>query len=91
MWLSTFPAARLLVGLPAATDGMRGWLDPATLRDSVLPSVRDDPKSPTTVESCCGIGTTTRSWVTAVPSSHDFLLLWKPMLSCTRASESDDE
>jgi chitinase len=43
MWVSTFPGARLLVGLPAATDGMRGWIDPATLRDSVLPSVRDDP------------------------------------------------
>jgi chitinase len=42
-WVSTFPAARLLVGLPAAAVEMRGWIDPATLRDSVLPSVRDDP------------------------------------------------
>ncbi|RCV38364.1 hypothetical protein SETIT_8G136200v2 [Setaria italica] len=42
MWVLRFPAARLLVGLPA-TDGMRGWIDPATLRDSVLPSVHDDP------------------------------------------------
>ncbi|RCV39733.1 hypothetical protein SETIT_8G246800v2 [Setaria italica] len=44
MWVSRFPVARLLVGLPA-TDGMRGWIDPATLRerDSVLPSVQGDP------------------------------------------------
>ncbi|GJM87914.1 hypothetical protein PR202_ga03920 [Eleusine coracana subsp. coracana] len=43
LWRFRFPATRLHVALPAS-DEFRGWIDAETLRESVLPSLQDEPR-----------------------------------------------